>query len=97
LPSGRPGAIILIAFHEGRNHDMPHILVRDLDPETIERLKARAKRHGRSLQGEAKAILEGGATFSMREARAVSEKWQRYFKGRQFTDSAKLIREDRNR
>ena len=76
---------------------MPHILVRDLDPDTIERLKASAKQHGRSLQGEVKAILEEAMPMTMSEARAVSEKWQKYFKGRKFSDSAKLIREDRNR
>ena len=76
---------------------MPHILVRDLPADTIKRLKSRAKQHGRSLQGEAKAILEEAAPMTMSEARAVSEKWQKYFKGRKFSDSAKLIREDRDR
>jgi len=76
---------------------MPHILVRDLNPNTIERLKSRAKQHGRSLQGEVKAILEETVPMTMSEARAVSEKWQKYFKGRKFSDSAKLIREDRER
>ena len=33
---------------------MPDILVRGLTPEMLKRLKARAKRHGRSLQSEAK-------------------------------------------
>jgi predicted HicB family RNase H-like nuclease len=42
---------------------MPQLLVRDLDPETVERLKLRARRHGRSLQGEVEAILEAAATF----------------------------------
>ena len=61
------------------------------------RLKSRARQHGRSLQGEVKAILEEATPMTMNEARAVSEKWQRYFKGRKFSDSAKLIREDRER
>ncbi len=38
---------------------MPQLLVRDLDTGTVERLKQRAQRHGRSLQGEVKAILQG--------------------------------------
>jgi len=76
---------------------MPHILVRDLDPNTIGRLKSSAKRHGRSLQGEVKAILEEAAPMTMSEFRAVSEKWHKYLKGRKFSDSAKLIREDRVR
>ena len=76
---------------------MPHILVRDLDSDIVERLKSRAKQHGRSLQGEVKAILEETIPMTMSEFRAVSEKWQKRLKGRKFSDSAKLIREDRNR
>ena len=76
---------------------MPHILVRDLDPGTIERLKSSAKRHGRSLQGEVKAILQETMPMPMSEFRVVTAKWQKSFKGRKFNDSAKLIREDRAR
>lgn len=76
---------------------MPQVLVRDLNPETIERLKERAKRHGRSLQGEAKVILEAATSFSMAEARKVSERWQEKLSGQMKSDSADLIREDRDR
>jgi plasmid stability protein len=72
-------------------------LVRDLDPEVVERLKERARSNGRSLQGEVKAVLEGAArTYTMEEAREVSRKWQERFAGRKFSDSAELIREDRD-
>jgi len=37
---------------------MSQILVRDLAPELLEALKARAKRNRRSLQAEVKVILE---------------------------------------
>ena len=76
---------------------MPDILVRDLDSHTIEQLKLSAKQHGRSLQGEVKAILEETVPMTMSEFRAVTEKWQKRLKGRKFSDSAKLIREDRER
>ncbi len=76
---------------------MPQILVRDLDAGTVERLKLRAQRHGRSLQGEVKAILQAAATFSMSEASSVAEGWQRELAGRAYTDSAEAIREDRER
>ncbi len=36
---------------------MAQILVRDVGQETLEQLKARARQHGRSLQGEVKVIL----------------------------------------
>ncbi len=51
---------------------MPQLLVRNLDEDTIKRLKALAKRHGRSLQGQVKAILEENAALPMDE---VSKLW----------------------
>ncbi len=76
---------------------MPQLLVRDLNAATVERLKLRAQRHGRSLQGEVKAILEAAATFSMSEAGSVAEGWQRKLAGGTYADSAEAIREDRGR
>ena len=76
---------------------MPQLLVRDLDAGTVERLKQRAQRHGRSLQGEAKAILQAAAIFSMSEANSVADEWQRKLAGRAYRDSAETIREDRER
>jgi plasmid stability protein len=40
---------------------------------TIERLKLRAQRHGRSLEEEVRAILQAAATFAMSEAGSVAE------------------------
>jgi hypothetical protein len=40
---------------------MAQLIVRKLDDDVKERLKARAKKHGRSLEAEARAILEGAA------------------------------------
>ena len=76
---------------------MAQILVRDVETATVERLKARAKRHGRSLQGELKVILIEAVDLSLREANAVATRWQKRLAGRAFSDSAGLIREDRNR
>lgn len=76
---------------------MAQVLVRDLDEELVDRLKERAKDHGRSLQGEVKAILEGAAKYSMEEARAVAQQWQKRLAGRIHGNSADLIREDRDR
>ena len=73
------------------------ILVRGLDQKTIERLKERARLKGRSLQREVKALLERAAdTLTMREARRLSERWRRRLGGQSFSDSARLIREDRD-
>jgi len=76
---------------------MGSILVRGLDPKTIERLKERARHNRRSLQQEVKALLECAAeTLTMGEARGLSERWRRRLGGRRFSDSAQLIREDRD-
>jgi len=75
---------------------MPDILIRGLDTKTVGRLKARAKRSGRSLQGEARQILEHAAGFSILDAIAAGERWQKKL-GRKFSDSVELIRADRAR
>lgn len=73
------------------------MLVRDLDPEVVERLKERARSNGRSLQKEVRAILEEAAgTYTMAEAREVIAKWQERLAGREHSDSAVLIRETRD-
>jgi len=76
---------------------MAEILVRNLNPETVERLAARARSHGRTLQAEAKAILEAAAPLSMSEARRIALQWQHRLAGKVTGDSADLIREDRER
>lgn len=77
---------------------MTQMLVRDLPPEVVERLKERARSNGRSLQKEVKAILEGAAeTYTMSEANEVSRRWHERLGGIEHSDSAELIREDRGR
>lgn len=76
---------------------MTQMLVRDIDPEVVERLKERARSNGRSLQKEVRAILEGAAeTYTMTEAREVSRRWHERLSGMEHSDSAELIREDRD-
>lgn len=43
---------------------MPNILIRNVSPETIARLKRRAQRHGCSFQAEALAALEAQGPYS---------------------------------
>jgi hypothetical protein len=76
---------------------MGSILVRGLDQKTLKRLKERARLNERSPQQEVKALLErAAATLTMREARRVSDQWRRRLGGRSLSDSARLIREDRD-
>ena len=76
---------------------MSDILVRDLDKKLILRLKMVAKQHGRSFQGEIKAILTEAASFITKEAIDISNQWHKRLSGRNLSDSATLIREDRKR
>lgn len=79
---------------------MAEILVRNLDEEVVKQLKSRAARSGRSLQSEVKNILELAASAPAADAESAIKlalAVRRRFKGRAFPDSAKLIREDRDR
>lgn len=76
---------------------MGQVLVRDLSIRTVLRLKRRAKRHGKSLQAEAKAILERAAEMDIDEARVLAGRIRRKLAGRGFGDSAALIAGDRKR
>lgn len=77
---------------------MPQILVRQLDNKVVDRLKKRAKEHGRSLQSEVKTILEEAVPdyeTAWKRIEGFRKRLRR--SGRTFTDSATLIREDRDR
>ncbi len=76
---------------------MAQLLIRNLAPEFIEYLKERARRNNRSLQGEAKALLEEAFPVSTREALEISKKWRSRLGGKIRGDSARIIREDRQR
>jgi hypothetical protein len=76
---------------------MSDILIRGLDARTVKRLKARARRNGRSFQNEAKLVLEQAAGSSADEISAMLGRWKKRLAGRRFRRSADLIREDRQR
>ena len=75
---------------------MPQLLVRDVPQDVVEALKRRAVEHGRSAEAEHRVILEealrrGRAGFWQRAAKLREET-----RGRIFTDSTDLIRQDRD-
>jgi plasmid stability protein len=76
---------------------MPDFLIRRIDAQVLKRLKARSRRHGRSLQQEAQAVLKQAAGAGQDEVAAMLDEWKRRFAGRRFSKSTDLIREDRNR
>lgn len=77
---------------------MAQVLVRQLDNKVVVRLKRRAKEHGRSLQSEVKTILEAAVPDYEAAWKRIEVFRKRLRKsGRTFSDSAGLIREDRDR
>jgi predicted phage-related endonuclease len=77
---------------------MAQVLVRQLDDKVVDRLKKRAKEHGRSLQSEVKTILEEAVPDYEAAWKRIDGFRKRLKKsGRKFSDSAALIREDRDR
>jgi antitoxin FitA len=76
---------------------MAQVLVRDVEPTVIEKLKARAKENGRSLEAELRLILQRAAGDDIDDALAEVERVRALFAGRTFSDSAELVREDRER
>ena len=77
---------------------MPDVLVRDLDDASLERLKGRARAHGRSLGAELRLILQQAARQAdLATARARAEQMTRRLADRRHTESVELIGEDRRR
>jgi plasmid stability protein len=76
-----------------------NLSIKGVDPETVETLKARAKRNHRSLQGELMAILEEAtnATPARKSTvREISERVRSLGLSSQ-NESTRMIREDRDR
>ena len=79
---------------------MVTINVRRLDEELVDRLKRRASLNNRSLEGEARHILECAADDDMAAKRAAfleaSARLRQKTRGRKQTPAEVLIREDRD-
>jgi plasmid stability protein len=76
---------------------MTQVLIRNLSPSSVARLKRRALSRGRSLQAELKILVETAARSDPDRARVVAERMCRRLAGRTHSDSAALLREDRGR
>ena len=75
---------------------MTDLLVRGLDPAVIARLKAKAEQKGRSLQQEAKEILEHAAPMTAADFETMFEKIDKLFPdGPIDVRSEDIIREER--
>ena len=76
---------------------MPNVLIRNIDQETLHELKEIAAAHGHSLQAELKAIVERAVRTTRFEVEYRLRRLDTLFAGKWFDDSARLIREDRDR
>ncbi|MCX7049188.1 MAG: hypothetical protein NTX50_27350 [Candidatus Sumerlaeota bacterium] len=74
---------------------MAQLTLRNLDNKVIAGLKSRAASQGRTVQAEARIILEEAARANPDAARKLAARLRRGFKGRLVADSAVLLREIR--
>ena len=78
---------------------MANLLIRDIPDDVVAELKQRAKSHNRPLQRELKGILLETARRPCEDItqRAAEIRLKLSGEHRSFTDSAALLREDRDR
>ncbi len=78
---------------------MANLTIRNLDDKVVERLKKRAKDNGRSLEAELRELLKQAANRkSPEELLAIADRIAAMTpEGIKQTDSAELLREDRDR
>jgi antitoxin FitA len=72
------------------------VIVRNLDEQVVSSLKFKAELHGRSLEQELRDILKRAAELTTEEKLALVDRIRAMTPQRLETDSADLIREDRD-
>ena len=78
---------------------MANVLLRDIPGEVLNKLKNMAKAHNRSLQQELRVVLENTAGQTLPDVFQKTSELRKELRKKavRFTDSAKLLREDRLR
>ena len=76
---------------------MGQVIIRNIDDDVLERLRARAARHGDPLEKELRSILTDAARRDRAGFRERAAAFRRTLAGRAHSDSTLLIREDRDR
>lgn len=78
---------------------MAQLLVRDIPEEVVAALKKRAKRHGRSAEAEHREILREALKSGADDFWNAADRFRQELadEGRLFSDSAKIIREERDK
>jgi antitoxin FitA len=97
-PPTRDSISLSFLLQKPREVLMGQVLVRGLDDTVIERLRQRAESHHRSLEAELREILEQvSRQLDVATARDLADRIRSRLEGRLHSDSAELIREDRER
>ena len=77
---------------------MADVTIHDVDPELLKRLEQHAEENHRSVEEEIRALINASLPKGgMEELRRLSRESLDHFRGRFFSDSTELIREDRER
>jgi plasmid stability protein len=76
---------------------LAHLVLQDVDPRVIESLSARAARLGRSVEEEARAVLEGALGFSRQRALEAARHLRAQWAGRSLAASGELMARDGDR
>ncbi len=76
---------------------MPDMLVRDVDPAVLAKLRKSAAKNGRSLQSEVRIIISDYVNNKPIPDLEVARKIKRALAGRKHSDSSELVRQDRGR
>ena len=76
---------------------MAQVVIRNIDEETMRRLKSRAARKGVSLERELRTILTDAARADRTGFGERTAAFRQKLAGRRHSDSTRLIRQDRAR
>lgn len=76
---------------------MTHFIIDDFPKALLDKLETRAKAHGRTASDEARSILQNALERNTAQAQAVAATIKESLSGRNHTDSALLLAEDRGR
>jgi len=76
---------------------MKSVSIRNVPDAVYTALQEMARANRRSLQEQIKFILEQEAGLVKGSSLAAAANWRKRFKGRKFTDTVKMIQQDRKR
>ena len=76
---------------------MKSISIRNVPENVYTALQEMARANHRSLQEQIKCILEQEVSLVKGSPLAAAANWRKQFKGRKFTDTVEMIRQDRKR